>query len=491
MGILSIKNKITELKIRLYILLKNGGIKLKLIGFTIAIIITTVVILSSIIIKLMTDSIEKKSFDVVNSSITHIANFSRQALLERTYENKLNLSELVKKIEESKIDGFLDITIYQRQKIENTNKFTYLTGFKKSKEAIYLSDEELLKQLTNANSESIIKKDIIINNNTKAYQFTRPILYTFKDQTILLGAVVLKYDKEAIYGIINKVINISILTALIIIFLATMIVYFFGLKFTRPILEITAAANKVSKGDLNLELNIDTADEIGILSEQFNTMVNGLRERNHMQKFVSGSTISMIQEDTKQELLLGGEYRTQTFLFSDIRGFTQMSEEKTPSEVVEIVNFYLNLQAEIIKKNNGDIDKFIGDEVMASFTGDNSLQDAINAAIEIQNSISKENINRKEQKQTVCNVGIGINKGEAIVGNVGAHERMDFTSMGSTVNLAARLCSHAKANEILVENSLIEKLEDKYKTNQIEPLKVKGFSQAIKVNSIVFKDDMP
>lgn len=270
-----------------------------------------------------------------------------------------------------------------------------------------------------------------------------------------------------------------------------MIVYFFGLRFTRPILEITAAANKVSKGDLNLELNIDTADEIGILSEQFNTMINGLRERNHMQKFVSGSTISMIQEDTKQELLLGGEYRTQTFLFSDIRGFTQMSEEKTPSEVVEIVNFYLNLQAEIIKKNNGDIDKFIGDEVMASFTGDNSLQDAINAAIEIQNSISKENINRKEQKQTVCNVGIGINKGEAIVGNVGAHERMDFTSMGSTVNLAARLCSHAKANEILVENSLIEKLDDKYKTNQIEPLKVKGFSQAIKVNSIVFKDDMP
>ncbi|RXJ91687.1 hypothetical protein CRV01_00925 [Arcobacter sp. CECT 8983] len=485
------KQNLISLKDKLLIIIRNGGIKLKLIGFAIGTIITTVVISSFIIINLMTDSIEKKSFDVVTSSIHHISNFSRQALLERTYENKLNLSELVNKIEQSNIDGFIDISIYEREKKENKNQFKYLTGFQSSIKTQFLEDKELIEQLNKINSESILQKDITINNNIKAYQFTRPILYTFKNQTFLLGAVVLKYDKQAIYGVINQVIYIAIFTTFIFILIATAIVYFFGLKFTRPILDITEAANKVSKGDLNIEeLNSNSYDEIGTLAERFNSMVNGLRERNHMEKFVSNSTISMIQEDTKKQLLLGGEYRTQTFLFSDIRGFTQMSEEKSPSEVVEIVNFYLNLQAEIIKKNNGDIDKFIGDEVMASFSGEKSLHDAVNAAIEIQNIIKTANEQRKEQDKVICCVGIGINKGEVIVGNVGANERMDFTSMGSHVNLAARLCSNAKENEILIANTNLENIQNDFETKTIDSINAKGFSQDIEVSLILSKRDI-
>lgn len=484
------KQDLILLKNKFLMIIRNGGIKLKLIGFAIATIITTIVILSSIIINLMTDSIEKKSFDVVTSSINHIGNFSRQALLERTYENKLNLSELVNKIEQSKIDGFIDISIYEREKKENINQFKYITGFKSNNKNLFLEDKELIEQLNTIDSESILQKNIIIDEKTKAYQFARPILYTFKDQTILLGAVVLKYNKQAIYGVINQVINIAIFTSLIFILIVTAIVYFFGSRFTRPILEITNAANKVSKGDLNIELNSNSNDEIGTLAERFNSMVNGLRERNHMEKFVSTSTINMIQADTRKQLLLGGEYRTQTFLFSDIRGFTQMSEEKSPSEVVEIVNFYLNLQAEIIKKHNGDIDKFIGDEVMASFSGEKSLQDAVNAAIDIQKSIANENEYRKEDGKIICSVGIGINKGEVIVGNVGAKERMDFTSMGSNVNLAARLCSNAKENQILLANNNIEEIQNIFETKTIDSINAKGFSQAIEVSLILSRKEI-
>lgn len=484
------KQNLILLKNKFLMRIRNGGIKLKLIGFAIGTIITTIVILSSIIISLMTDSIEKKSFDVVTSSINHISNFSQQALLERTYENKLNLGELVNKIKKSNIDGFIDISIYEREKKENINQFKYLTGFKSHKKDDFLEDKELIEQLNNIDSESILQKNIIIDKKIKAYQFTRPILYTFKDQTILLGAVVLKYNKQAIYGVINKVINIAIFTALIFILIATAIVYFFGLKFTRPILEITKAANKVSNGNLNIELDINSNDEIGTLAERFNSMVNGLREKNHMEKFVSSSTINMIQADTRKQLLLGGEYRTQTFLFSDIRGFTQMSEKKSPSEVVEIVNFYLNLQAEIIKKNNGDIDKFIGDEVMASFSGEKSLHDAANAAIEIQKNIKTANEYRKEEGKIICCVGIGINKGEVIVGNVGTNERMDFTSMGSNVNLAARLCSNAKENQILLANNNLEEIQDDFEIKTIDSIHAKGFSKAIEVSLILSKREV-
>lgn len=487
MNSMKLKTTLQELNKKILNFLKNGGIKLKLIGFTIGIIVITVVILSTIIINLMTNSIEKKSFDVVTSSINHIGNFSRQSLLERTYENRLNLSELVKKIQNSNIEGFIDISIYEREKIDNINQFKYLTGFKKYEDTNYLDDKALIEQLNNTTSSTISRKDILIkedNKEVEAYQFTKPIIYNFKDQTILLGVVVLSYGKDAIYGIINQVINISIFIALIIIVIATIIVYLSGQKFTRPILEITKAADKVSKDDLDIELNIKTNDEIETLANRFNSMVNGLRERRHMQKFVSGSTMNMIQKDTKKELLLGGEYRTETFLFSDIRGFTAMSEEKTPDEVVEIVNFYLNLQSEIIKSNGGDIDKFVGDEIMASFSGEKSNDNAINCAIKIQEAILKENIKREKNNQTVCNVGIGINQGKVIVGNIGAHDRMDFTAIGSSVNLAARLCSHAKANEILVEEKTMQTTSLDVKSTIIEPIEAKGIKKPIEVRSI-------
>jgi len=183
---------------------------------------------------------------------------------------------------------------------------------------------------------------------------------------------------------------------ILILLLASLFIYFIGVRFTRPILEITKSATSVAEGDLNIKLDIKTNDEIENLADHFNAMAKSLKEKEKMQKFVSGSTMDMIQSRQAKDINLGGEYRKLTFLFSDIRGFTAMSEEKSPSEVISIVNFYLDLQSQIIKENGGDIDKFIGDEIMASFRGEDATNKALKCALAIQESISKENLKRSK-----------------------------------------------------------------------------------------------
>lgn len=442
----------------------------------------------------MSNAIEKKSFDVVNSSIMHIGNFARQALLERTYENKISLDEVIQEIHDSNIDGFLDISIYERQKEENINKYIYLLGFEKYDSIKYLEDTQLIEELDKIQVETIFHKEKLFvdkqGDMIDTYQFVRPIFYTFQNQKVLLGIVVLHYDEEAISGVIKYLINMAIAITCVFILITIAIVYYAGSKFSRPILEIANAADNVAKGNLDIiDLQINTNDEIGILADHFNKMVSGLQEGKKMEKFVSDSTISMIQEDSKSQLVLGGKYQTLTFLFSDIRGFTALSETKKPEEVVNIINFYLHLQSEIIKKNGGDIDKFVGDEIMASFSGETAVLDATKCALEIQHQIIKHNDEREKIGKTICHVGIGINKGEVIVGNIGSKDRMDFTSIGSAVNLASRLCAYAQADEILIENETMKELEGQFITAQKEPVMAKGFSNPILVSAILLENN--
>ena len=488
----NLKFKIELYSIKINSLLHKGGLKLKLISTAIIIITITVVIINSITINLMTTSIEKKAFEVSTTTIERIGDFSSLVLLERSYENKINLNEMIKNIRLSKIDGLLDISIYKSEKSKDGIIFKYLSGFDLHKIGDVLADKELVKKLNKDKRKDLFydsQSFKIKDKYTDSYRFVKPIIYTFKNQIIPLGVIVLHYDKKAITGIISKVINVALMITMLILSITIVFIYFASSHFTQPILSIAEAATDVSEGNLDINLNINTNDEIQELANRFNIMAKGLREREKMQKFVSGSTMDMIYEDSRNKLVLGGEYNTLTFLFSDIRGFTAMSENKTPADVVGIINFYLNLQSEIIKKNHGDIDKFVGDEIMATFSGENATKNAIQSAVDIQTAIYQENVKRKLLNKTVCEVGIGINRGEVIVGNIGSHEHMDFTSIGSEVNLAARLCSSAEAGEILIVEVTYDEANVNFNTIVKEPIRFKGISTPISLYSINIKGD--
>ncbi len=463
-----------------------GGLKLKLISFVFLAILAAITVQNIFAIPMMKSYIEKKAYEVSTTTIERISDFSSFALLERTYENRLSLDDAIKKVQNSNIDGLIGVSIYQRQKSGDAIKFNYLSGFGDDVRNIPI-DNKLQTSLDNSNNEDVSYDDYIVkskNKNIDTYRFVRPIIYKYQNNTILLGVAVLYYDKKAITGIIDTMLDFMLTITIVVLLIATLFVYFIGIRFTRPILEITQAATSIANGNLNIKLNINTNDEIEHLAYHFNAMVNGLKEKKKMQKFVSGSTMDMIKSGSMRHNMLGGEYRTLTILFSDIRGFTSMSEEKKPSEVISIVNFYLNLQAQIIRDNSGDIDKYIGDEIMASFSGDDATNNAVKSGLQIQAMMKKENIKRAKKAETVCEVGIGINRGEVIVGNIGSHEHMDFTAVGSVVNIASRLCSSAKAGKVVVDKSTYDRASCKYHTTLQAPFKIKGISYPIDTYSV-------
>jgi class 3 adenylate cyclase len=473
-------------------LIKKGGVKLKYIGFIVMIILVTVTLLSLSIIGLMKNSIEQKSIEIATTIIKSISDSSVHALLERTYDNELNLSEMISELKKSKIEGVIDISIFARVKAKQDFQFVYLSGFGRYKHDEIVEDRTLLGKFLKLDSNIVSSYDakfLVGDKEIETYLFIKPIRYVFKDKEIFLGVTTLQYDKDAINGIIDQVIIVSFFITLFILIVAIILLYLAGSHFTKPILEIADAASKISKGQLDMKLEITTNDEIELLADEFNTMAKRLREHSKMQKFISSSTLDMINHDEREKLELGGEYKEMTFLFSDIRNFTAMSETKKPDEVVRIINFYLNIQSNIIKSYGGDIDKFVGDEVMASFYGENSIDKAIEAAIDIQKTLQRENKKREKDGFSTCFVGIGISHGEVIVGNVGSNDRMDYTSIGSIVNVAARLCANAREEEILIEENTFHNSKQHFESKKITPINAKGISKPVQIRLISLKDD--
>ena len=252
----------------------------------------------------------------------------------------------------------------------------------------------------------------------------------------------------------------------------------FARTVTAPVAKLVKGTQEVAAGNFDSPLDIRSRDEIGDLAASFNVMMQGLRERADMQKFVSQSTVEMIQS-TSQKKVSAGEKVRLTILFSDMRGFTAMAERKPPEDIVRLLNTCLSLQAEKVKKFNGDIDKFIGDCVVALFDGDDMELHAIRCAVEIHKALDALNAANPEEEP--LHVGVGIATGEVILGSIGSADRLDYTVIGSHVNLSSRLCSLAGPGEIWIAQATYDKVEGLVAAEKLQPVQVKGFSERVPV----------
>jgi adenylate cyclase len=183
-------------------------------------------------------------------------------------------------------------------------------------------------------------------------------------------------------------------------------------------------------------------------------------------------------------LELGGKEQEVCVLFCDIRGFTAMSEKLEPSKVVFLLNHYFEIMISVLFKNKGTLDKIIGDELMVLFgvpeKDEQDVDNAIRTAKEMFVVLDQFNVEMQKKDLPEIRVGIGINYGKVISGNIGSSQQMNYTVIGDNVNLAARLCSAAKSNEVIISESVFEKLEEKQGFIKNQDLKVKGKSNAIK-----------
>jgi class 3 adenylate cyclase len=234
--------------------------------------------------------------------------------------------------------------------------------------------------------------------------------------------------------------------------LVVLLLLFIGLRWTvlRPVQLIGEVADAVAAGQLNVTVELNRVDEMGRLADQINDMTRGLRQRLELAKFVSDETFRTVE--SIEQIRRTGSRRRVTVMFSDIRGFTAFSETREPEEVVEMLNAFLQVQAEVVLRHGGDIDKFVGDELMARFDGEHQERQAIQAAVEITEVVTQLNHTRGKQGVNIA-VGVGVNTGDVIVGAMGAETRMDYTVIGDAVNLAARLCSAADRGEVIISDT--------------------------------------
>lgn len=251
-----------------------------------------------------------------------------------------------------------------------------------------------------------------------------------------------------------------------------------ALSLTRAVRVLIAGVEDVSAGRYDKPVEVRTRDELRRLADAFNEMLRGLRERFAMQRFVPRHTRDVIADAAKKRGVGAEAFTARTrelaVLFSDIRGFTAVSEELPPDRVVEMLNVYLRHEAEIVERHDGSIDKFIGDAVMAVFDGPDRFARAVDAAAEIQSVFRKLNADKAFERP--IEVGIGVAGGPVVMGAVGYERRMEFAVIGRYVNLASRLCGTAGRGEIVVSETVHAGLRDRRGAERLDGVKLKGFA---------------
>lgn len=209
-------------------------------------------------------------------------------------------------------------------------------------------------------------------------------------------------------------------------------------------------------------------------------------------KYVSKEVAANLVKGGEDALKLGGQKKDVAVLFVDIRGFTPLSESLPPEKVVEILNQYLELTTSAVFKNKGTVDKFIGDATMAIYNAPLDLDDYVFRAVKTGLDMAEAAANLEKELKLVTDkkvgFGVGVNCGEAVIGNIGTSSRMDYTAIGNTVNVAARLEGQAKAGQVVISQAVYDRLKGRIRVESLGKRTLKGIageSEVYRVDGII------
>ncbi len=328
----------------------------------------------------------------------------------------------------------------------------------------------------------IIKIDTTTNKNKEKIKRER-----------VLGFSIMTFDEAVIMKPYYMTRNMVIALTAFFMYLSVILTYLVGNYIVNPLLFLRMNVRKISdilasmiKGEARISSTtlvyndcVNSRDEIKSLSTEINDMVTVMRG---IIPYISASTLRQAEKGTASST-----QKELAFLFTDIRGFTTLCEGRAPDEVVGILNSYLDLETEIILTNKGDVDKFVGDEMMAFFEGPNKEVNACRAAMQIRHAMMEEKERREKEGLPVVSIGIGINTGPVVFGSVGARDRMDFTSIGDTVNLAARLegANKAYGSKSIITEAVYNEVKDQFLCRELDFIAVKGKNEPVRIYEIL------
>jgi adenylate cyclase len=269
------------------------------------------------------------------------------------------------------------------------------------------------------------------------------------------------------------------------------IALYMAMRISHPIRVLALAARSIGQGELDKKVKIKSGGrETRELGESFNQMVDGLRERDFVKdtfgKYMSKQVADEILKNP-ESIILGGKKQEVTILFSDIRGFTSFSESHPPEVVIHHLNEYMSAMVDVVIKYEGIVDKFIGDAIMALFGSpirrDDDPLRAVKTALEMQERLIGLNRKWEAEGKVPFRIGIGINTGEVIVGNVGDIRKMEYTVIGDNVNLASRIEGLTKELKcpIIISLSTYNKVKDFAVARQLDSVNVRGKTQTVEL----------
>jgi len=303
--------------------------------------------------------------------------------------------------------------------------------------------------------------------------------------------VVAELPEALAYQAANTMEHRAMLVGLVILFLAFWAGYLYSETISAPIRKLVDAAQRIASGDFKINLRVKGRDEVATLSNAFNEMAKGLEERDRVKDtFNKFHNKEIAEKLLSGEVKLGGERKEATVFFSDVRGFTAMSESMEPEQVVEMLNEYMTRMVSIIRKNHGIVDKYVGDAIMALWGvpigGGDDIYNAVRTCLTMREDLSKLNELRISRGQSPLRIGMGLNMGPVIAGNIGSVEKMEYTVIGDTVNLASRMESMTKeyGTDFLIPKSIYDRVKDRFVFEKCKSARVKGKSTEIEIYKV-------
>ena len=324
------------------------------------------------------------------------------------------------------------------------------------------------------------------------YDVAVPVMLADKKS---IGAVHVGISREGVRRAVNRTrITIGVISAAAVL-LALLGSFVLAGFITRPIDRLMAGVREVQKGNgYAIEIPITTRDEVGHLTGAFNEMVKSLGEKELIKeafsRYVSRQVASLIFDDPDKYIsTLKGQRKTVTVLFADIRGFTRIAEALAPEQVVAMLNVYLTYMTDVVFRHEGTLDKFLGDGLMAIFGAPveqpDSTLNAVRAAIDMRERLRKFNLAREIGGEEPVLVGIGVNYGEAIVGNIGSRERMDYSVIGDTVNVAQRIQAFTQGGQIILAEPAYRRIKSRVEVRALGPHELKGKKERIELFEVL------
>ena len=347
-----------------------------------------------------------------------------------------------------------------------------------------------IKHFQNINTRS----QPIYKANKRMCLYIHPITFSRKDGQRLVGFSVVTYMKEILDRPYFQAKVFIFALAAIFLYAAIIITLFLADFIAEPIIQLcvnirktTNILNEIFSGNAKIDAhklvfddNLKTRDEIKTLSKEIKNIITLVRG---MLPYISFHTLRNAEKDVGSKSIS----RNLCFLFTDIRGFTKLCEKLPAREVILMLNRYLNIETKIIFDNGGDVDKYVGDEMMAFFAGPKKEINACKAAMEIREALYREQLAALKVGRETISLGIGINTGYVIFGPVGSETRKDFTSIGDTVNLAARLEGANKqyGSKTIISEAVYNNLGNAFICRELDYITVKGKTEVVRIFEVL------